>query len=75
MKLIEIKIIRHKPGKLLGAGAGDISVSEFVSLEGAGEGASPICSLSHNSEQLVFQNLFIVTVIGHKCITNNDACH
>jgi len=47
VKLIEIKIIRHKPGKLLGAGA--------VSFPKA--------------------NLFIVTVIGHKCITNNDAYH
>lgn len=55
MKLIENKIFRHKPGKLLGEGAGDKSVFEIVSLEGAGEGASPICSLSHISEQLVFQ--------------------
>jgi hypothetical protein len=49
------KIYKHRPGKPLGAGAGDISACEPVSLEGAGEGAPLILSLSHNSEQFVFQ--------------------
>jgi hypothetical protein len=48
------KLYKHKPGKPLGAGAGDRSACEPVSLDGAGEGA-PIWSLSHNSEQFVFQ--------------------
>ena len=47
---------RYRPGKPLGAGAGEKSACEPRSLEGAGEGASPIWSLSHNAEQLVFQN-------------------
>lgn len=50
------RVRRHKPGKPLGAGAGDKSACEPGSLEGAGEGAPPLWSLSHNSEQLVFQN-------------------
>jgi hypothetical protein len=47
---------RYKPGKPLGAGAGEKSACELGSPEGPGEGAPPIWSLSHNSEQLVFQN-------------------
>jgi hypothetical protein len=48
-------LYKHRPGKPLGAGAGDKSACEPVSLEGAGEGAPLILSLSHNSEQFVFQ--------------------